>query len=280
MREIQAKKITQAVKDLCLEANYVLGEDVLEALNEALRFEESEIGRELIRELIKNAQIAAKEKLPICQDTGTVIVFVELGQDLRIIDGDLHEAINEGVSQAYHQGYLRKSMVSNPLRRKNTGDNTPAMIHSEIIPGEKINIRLMAKGSGAENVSKLRILKPTEGIKEIEEFVLETASQAGPNACPPMIIGIGIGGTFETAPLLAKKALLRDIRKRNSESDMAKLERELLKKINSLGIGPEGLGGRTTALAVNIETYPCHMASLPVAINIDCYAHRVKEATL
>lgn len=276
IREISNRKIVEAVKVLSLEANFFLGEDVKELLNEALRFEESPLGREVIRELLKNARIAAEEKLPICQDTGTAIVFVEIGQDARITGGDLHEAINEGISRGYKEGFLRKSMVENPLKRKNTGDNTPAMIYTEIVSGNRLMLTLMAKGAGAENCSQIKMLRPTAEIEEIENFVLEVVRQAGPNACPPIIVGIGLGGTFETAPLLAKKAILRDIRKRHSQRDLAKLEKELLKKINSLGIGPAGLGGRTTALAVNIESYPCHIGSLPVAVNLDCHAHRVK----
>lgn len=280
MREIETKKIINTVKELCIEASILLSEDVLEALNEALKKEESPEGREIIRELIKNAEVARRENLPICQDTGITVVFLEIGQDVRIIGGDLTEAINEGVSRGYKEGNLRKSIVSDPFKRKNTGDNTPAIIHTEIVPGDKIKITLMAKGAGSENVSEAKILTPAEGIEGIKKFVLEKVIAAGPNPCPPIIVGVGIGGTLEHASLLAKKALLRKLGKHNSQSDIAKLEKDLFQDINSTGIGPGGLGGRITALAVNVETYPCHMASLPVAVNINCPAHRIKEAII
>lgn len=280
MREIVAKKITETVKRLCIEANTNLSEDVLEALNKALAKEESEIGRDILRQLIANAKIARRDKLPLCQDTGFAIVFAEIGQDVRIMNGTLVEAINEGVSLGYHKGFLRKSIVADPLKRKNTGDNTPAVIHSEIVPGENIKIRLLAKGGGAENCSAIRMFKPNSRKEEIDEFVLETVEKGGPNACPPIMVGIGIGGTFDYVPLLAKKALLREVGRHHSEKDTADWERKLLEKINKLGIGPMGLGGRITALAVNIEKYPCHLSSLPVAVNIECHAHRYKEAII
>lgn len=280
MREISARKITEAVKALCLEVNTNLSEDVEDALNEALTREESPIGREVLRQIITNAEIARKEKLPLCQDTGTAVVFIELGQEVRIIDGTLEEAINEGVSLGYHKGYLRKSIVSDPLQRKNSGDNTPAIIHTEVVPGEKIKISLLCKGGGAENRSAIRMFLPTSTKEEIEKFIIETVENAGPDACPPFIVGVGIGGNFETAPLLAKKALLRPVGKHNSETDIAKWERELLEKINKLGMGPMGLGGRTTALAVNVEKRPCHISSLPVAVNMECHVHRYKYAII
>ena len=280
MREIEAKKITNTVKELCIDANINLSDDVLEALNEALKAEESENGREILRQILRNAEIARSEKLPICQDTGVTIVFAEIGQDLRITGGDLHEAINEGVSLGYKEGNLRKSIVSDPFKRKNTGDNTPAIIHTEIVPGDKIKIILMAKGAGSENVSAAKVLTPADGIEGIKKFVVETITKAGANPCPPIIVGVGVGGNLEYSCLLAKKALLRKIGKRNSQSDIAKIEKQLHEEINATGIGPGGLGGRITALAVNIETYPCHMASLPVCVNIDCHVHRVKEAII
>lgn len=280
MREILAKKITETVKRLCIEANTNLSEDVLEALNKALSKEESSAGRDILRQLINNAKIAWRDKLPLCQDTGMAIVFIEIGQDLRIMDGTLDEAVNEGVSRGYHDGYLRKSVVSDPLKRKNTEDNAPAILHTKIVPGENIKIRLLAKGGGAENCSALKMFAPNTSREEIDKFVLETVEKAGPNACPPIIVGIGVGGTFDYAPELAKKALLRTVGSHHSERDTAEWEKELLEKINKTGIGPMGLGGRTTALAVNIEKYPCHISSLPVAINIECHAHRYKEATI
>jgi fumarate hydratase subunit alpha len=280
MREILAKKITETVKRLCIEANTNLSEDVVEALNKALSKEESSTGRDILRQLINNAKIAWRDKLPLCQDTGMAIVFIEIGQDLRIMDGTLDEAVNEGVSRGYHDGYLRKSVVSDPLKRKNTEDNTPAIVHTKIVPGENIRIRLLAKGGGAENCSALRMFTPNTSREGIDEFILETVEKAGPNACPPIIVGIGVGGTFDYAPELAKKALLRTVGSHHSERDTAEWEKELLEKINKTGIGPMGLGGRTTALAVNIEKYPCHISSLPVAVNIECHAHRYKYAEI
>jgi len=280
VREISAKKITETIKNLCLEAATNLSEDVEEALNKALAKEESPVGREVIRQIINNAEIARKDKLPLCQDTGLAVVFIEIGQEVHLIDGTLEEAINEGVSRGYHEGCLRKSVITDPLIRKNTGDNTPAIIHTTFVPGEKIKIWLMAKGGGAENRSAIRMFKPTTPKQEITDFIVKTAEEAGPDACPPLIIGVSIGGNFETAPWLAKKALLRKLEQHNSESDTAKWERELLELINKTGIGPMGLGGRTTALAVHIEKYPCHISSLPVAVNIECHSHRVKETTI
>jgi fumarate hydratase subunit alpha len=280
MREISAKKITEAVKNLCLEANTDLSEDVEAALNKALKQEDSPRGREILRQVIQNAEIARKEKLPLCQDTGTAVVFIELGQEVRIIDGLLEEAVNEGVSRGYCQGYLRKSIVQDPLKRKNTSDNTPAVIHTEIVPGERIKIGLLCKGGGAENKSAVRMLKPSSTKEEIDQLILEAVKNAGPDACPPFIVGVGIGGNFDTVAMIAKKALLRPVGKHNSESDTAKWEKELLEKINKLGIGPMGLGGRTTALAVNIERRPCHISSLPVAVNMECHAHRYKSTLI
>ena len=276
MKEIQAKEIIETVKDLCIKANYELSDDVLYLLNEALKKEKSGNAREVIRELISNADIAKKVRYPICQDTGLALVFIELGQDVKIIGGDLTEAINEGVSRGYKEGYLRKSVVHDPFLRKNTNDNTPALIHTEIVPGDRIKITFMAKGGGCENVGAYKMFKPGAGREEIEEFVVDTVKAAGPNPCPPIIVGVGIGGNQENSALLAKKALLREAGKLNSNKETHKMEKELLAKINDLGIGPEGLGGTVTALAVHIETSPCHIASLPVTVSIDCHAHRIK----
>jgi fumarate hydratase subunit alpha len=280
MREIVAKKITAVVKNLCIEANTSLPEDVLTALEQALKKETSPLGREILRQLIQNARIAWRDKMALCQDTGMAFVFIELGQDVRIINGNLTEAVNEGVSRGYHDGFFRKSVVTDPLERKNSGDNTPAIIHTEIVPGEEIKIKLLAKGGGAENCSALKMFKPSSSQEEISQFILETVEKAGPNACPPIIVGVGIGGSFEHAPLIAKKALMREMGHRHSNSDLAQWEKELLEKINKTGIGPMGLGGRTTALAVSIEKAPCHISSLPVAVNLQCHSHRYKEATI
>jgi len=278
MREIVAKKINETVKRLCLEASTALPEDVLEALNKALAKETSPTGREVLRQIIQNAKVAWRDKLPLCQDTGLAVVFVEIGQDVRIIDGTLTEAINEGVSRGYKE--LRKSVARDPLKRKNTGDNTPAVIHSEIVPGENIKITLLTKGGGAENVSAIKMFNPNAGKEDISRFIIDTVIKGGPNDCPPIIVGVGVGGTFDSAPIIAKKALLREVGMHNSERDTAEWEKELHKKINASGIGPMGLGGDTTALAVHIEKNPCHISSLPVAVNIDCHAHRYKEAVI
>lgn len=280
MRELPSKKITAAVEKLCIEANTCLSEDVLEAINQALSREESPVGREILRQIIKNAEISGKEKLPLCQDTGIAVVFAEIGQEVRITDGLLEEAVNEGVSRGYKLGFLRKSMAKDPLLRENTGDNTPAIIHTEIVPGEKIKLGVLSKGGGAENRSAIRMFKPTTPRDEIEKFIIETVEKAGPDACPPLIVGVGIGANFDGAALIAKKSLLRPVGKHNSAPETAKWEKEILKKVNRLGIGPMGLGGTTTALAVNIEKRPCHISSLPVAVNIECHSHRYQEITL
>ena len=280
MRDISAKKIINAVKDLCLDASINLSEDILAALNHALSKEESPQGREIIRQIMNNAEIARREKLPLCQDTGLAVFFVEIGQEVHITEGSLVEAINEGVSRGYREGFLRKSVAVDPLARKNSGDNTPAIIHTDVVSGDRIHLWLMAKGGGAENRSAIKMFKPTSTKEEISEFIVGTVAAAGPDACPPLIIGVGIGGNFETAPLLAKRSLLRRIDQHNSQSDTAKWEKELLEKINLTGVGPMGLGGSTTALTVHIERTPCHISSLPVAVNIECHSHRVKESTL
>lgn len=278
MREIAALKITEAVKNLCQEANYNLAEDVLEAINQALAEEESPPGREILREIIKNAEIARKEKLPICQDTGLAIVFLEIGQEVQVTGGDLHEAINQGVSEGFAN--LRKSVVLSPLKRVNTNDNTPAIIHMETAPGDKIKIGVLVKGGGGENASSLKMFLPTASSEDIIKYVAEVVEKAGPQSCPPVIVGVGMGGSFDYVAYLAKKALTRPVARHHSQSDIAKLEKEMLKKINETGVGPMGLGGRITALAVHIETYPCHIASLPVAVNLECHAHRYKEIVL
>ena len=279
IREISTKEIVKVVRDLCMDANYHLGDDVLLALDKAIESEKSEPGREVLKELKENARIAREEKAPICQDCGLAVMFVEIGQDVHIIDGELKEAINEGVRQGYKDGYLRKS-ACDPFTRKNTGDNTPAIIHMEIVPGSNIKITFAPKGGGAENMSRVTMLTPAAGLEGIEEFVINRVKESGSNPCPPTIIGIGIGGTFERSAILAKKAILRKIGDRNPDQYLAKIEEELLAKINKLGIGPMGYGGNTTSLDVFIEAEPCHIASLPLAVNVQCHAARHKEAII
>jgi fumarate hydratase subunit alpha len=280
MKEIDSQRISDAVRDLCIEANCVLSEDVLSAIKNAQEKEESEVGKEILKLLIENVEVAKSEKIPICQDTGVAVIFVELGSDVRIVNGDLREAINEGVKRGYTEGYLRKSMVKSPVDRVNTGDNTPAIIHFNVVKGEHLKITILPKGGGSENMSQLKMLTPSEGVEGVKRFVIETVKKAGSNPCPPIVVGVGIGGNFEYAPLLAKRALLRTLGEHNPDPKIAKLEEELLEEINKTGIGPQGLGGRVTALAVNIETHPCHITALPVAVNIECHAHRHKEVVL
>jgi len=281
MRELSTDVITNTVERLCMESNYFLPRDVKKALEDAVLKEESPVGRDTLLDILKNAEIAERNQVPICQDTGLTVVFVELGQDLRLVGGDFNEAINEGVRRGYKNGYLRKSAVDDPfLVRKNTGDNTPAIIHTTIVKGDKLKIIIAPKGGGSENMSALRMLTPSEGIKGIKKFVVDTVDKAGSNPCPPVIVGVGIGGTIEMTALIAKKALLRTVGEHNPNPEVAKLENELLEEINNLGIGPQGFGGRITALAVNIETFPAHLASMPVAVNIQCHAARHKEAVL
>lgn len=280
LRTIEASKITEVVKLLCIEANYDLPDDILSKIKENLKTEESKLGREILKNIIENAEIAKQRRLPICQDTGLAVVFVEIGQDVHVINGSLNDAINEGVRRGYNLGYLRKSVVDDPLNRKNTGDNTPAIIHYSVVSGDKLSITVAPKGAGSENMSTLKMLKPSDGVEGVKKFVLDTVEAAGPNACPPLIIGIGIGGDFELAPYLAKKALLRPVGHKNKNVRIAEMEVELLDKINRIGIGPQGLGGTTTALAVNIETYPTHIACLPVAVNIGCHVTRHASAVL
>ncbi len=280
MREIPAQKIVATVSNLCQAANTELPEDVVEALGRALKNETSPLGRNILRQIVNNALIAREEKLPLCQDTGLAVVFAEVGEEVRITGGSLVEAVNEGVSRGYKEGFLRKSVVADPLLRENTGDNTPAILHTELVPGDRFKLQLMCKGGGAENRSQIKMFKPTSTKEEIEQFILTAIEQAGPNACPPLIVGVGLGGNFETAPLLAKKALLRPLGKLHSAPDTAAWERELFEKANKLGVGPMGLGGNSTVLAVQIERRPCHISSLPVAVNIECHAHRCQEASL
>ncbi|OAT81382.1 fumarate hydratase [Desulfotomaculum copahuensis] len=280
MRNIPASEITGTVAGLCQQANYQLGEDVLTAIKNAGEQEISLTGRDILQQLLKNAEIAREESVPMCQDTGFAVVFLELGQEVHVTGGDLYEAVNEGVRRGYVEGYLRKSIVGDPLNRKNTGDNTPAVIHTRIVPGDKLRIVVAPKGGGSENMSAIKMLKPAEGVAGVKNFVLETVKAAGPNPCPPVVVGVGIGGTFEKAALLAKESLLRPVGRPSPDPVLAALENELLEAVNATGIGPQGLGGLTTALAVHIETYPCHIASLPVAVNLNCHASRHKEAII
>ena len=279
IREISTKEIIKVVRDLCIDANYDLGDDVLRAFNQAIEKEDSGTGREVLKELIENARIAREEQVPICQDCGLAVVFIEIGQDVHITGGDLKEAINEGVRQGYMEGYLRKS-ACHPITRKNTGDNTPAILHLQIVPGDKMKIIFAPKGGGSENMSRVDMLTPAVGIEGIKDFVVKRVKESGSNPCPPTIIGIGVGGTFERSAILAKKALLRNIGDRNPDLELAKIEGEILASINKLGIGPMGYGGDTTSLDVFLEIEPCHIASLPVAVNIQCHAARHKEAVI
>lgn len=281
LREIKTSDITETVAQLCQRANVVLDEEVLAALRQAQQTEESPLGKEVLGQIIENARIAERRNLPLCQDCGTAVVFLEIGQEACIIGDDLYTAVAEGVRQGYAQGYLRKSMVSQPFSaRKNTGDNTPPVIHTEIVPGNRIKVICLPKGAGAENMSKLAMLRPGDGREGIIDLVLRTVDEAGANPCPPLIIGLGIGATAEEAMLLAKKVLLRQAGKPNSDPEVAELEKELLSRINDLGIGPLGLGGSTTALAVHAEVKPTHIASLPVAVNLQCHSARHQEAVL
>jgi fumarate hydratase subunit alpha len=279
MREINVELITGKVRDLCMRANTDLGEDVLQAFDRAMEKEESPLGIEILKELKENARIAKEEDVPICQDTGFAVVFIELGQDVHLVGGDLKEAVFEGVRQGYRDGYLRKS-VCHPFTRVNTGDNTPAIVHTEIVPGDKVKIVVAPKGGGSENMSRVVMLTPSDGIEGIKRFVIQRVKDSGSNPCPPTIVGVGIGGTFEQAALLAKKSLLRSLGSKNPDPELDRLESEILEEINRLGIGPQGLGGRTTSLAVHILMMPCHIASFPLAVNIQCHVQRHKEAVI
>jgi fumarate hydratase subunit alpha len=279
MREIDMKLITEQVRDLCIQANIDLGEDVFQAFDRAIEKEESPVAVDILKELKENARIAKQEKVPICQDTGFAVVFVELGQDVHLMGGSLTEAIHEGVRRGYRDGYLRKSMC-HPFTRENTGDNTPAVIHTDVVPGDRIKIILAPKGAGSENMSRVVMLTPSEGIEGIKRFVIQRVKESGSNPCPPTIVGVGIGGTMEQAALLAKKSLLRPLGSRNPSPELDQLESEMLGGINQLGIGPQGLGGRTTSLAVHVLMMPCHIASLPLAVNIQCHVQRHKETVI
>ena len=275
MKEINASDITAAVSDMCIQANLTLAPDMVQALDTAVETEVSPLGKKILGQLEENLVLAKGEQIPICQDTGMAVFFVRIGQEVHV-EGDLTEAINEGVRRGYTEGYLRKSVVRDPLLRTNTGDNTPAIIHYEVVPGEELSITIAPKGFGSENMSRQYMLKPADGIEGVRNAVIKTVSEAGPNACPPFVVGVGIGGDFELSAILAKKALTRSVNKRNELPHICKLEEELLTAINQLGIGPAGLGGRNTALAVNIETYATHIAGLPVAVNMCCHVNRHK----
>ena len=274
MRELEVNKITEAVRDMCIRINHELSDDMKQALNGAEASEESPLGKKILGQLQENLQIAESEMIPICQDTGMAVLFFEIGQDVHLTGGDFTDAVNEGVRQGYTEGYLRKSVVSDPLIRENTKDNTPAVIHTSIVPGEQVKITLAPKGFGSENMSRVFMLKPADGIEGVKNAILTAAADAGPNACPPMVLGVGVGGTFEKCALMAKQALTRPVGTHSEIPYVREMEEELLDKINGLGIGPGGLGGTTTALAVNINTYPTHIAGLPVAVNICCHVNR------
>lgn len=274
MREIKVNKITEAVRRMCISSNYHLPEDVRQAIGTALEKEDGSIARGILGQLVENEKMASEREVPICQDTGMACVFLEVGQDVHLTGGDLYDAVHEGVRLGYTEGYLRKSVERDPIRRGNTGDNTPAMITTDIVPGDRIKITVAPKGFGSENMGALKMLKPSAGLEGIKDFILETVEQAGPNPCPPIVVGVGIGGNFDHVALLAKKALLRPVTIRHPDPFYAALEEELLDRINALGIGPQGFGGRTTALGVNIETLPTHIAGMPCAVNISCHVTR------
>ena len=281
MREINVAEITDTVARLCVDSNYYLPEDVKKALENARGKEESDLGREILGDIIKNAEIARANDVPICQDTGLAVFFLELGQDVRLVGGDLNKAIDEGVRRGYKDGYLRASSVDDPfIVRKNAGDNTPAIVHVNIVPGDRIKLTIAPKGGGSENMSALAMLTPSVGVTGVKKFVVDTIDKAGSNPCPPVVVGVGVGGTIEKTTLLAKQALLRTIGEYNPNPEVARIEKELLEEINNLGIGPQGFGGRTTALAVHIETFPAHIASMPVAVNVQCHAARHREAII
>jgi fumarate hydratase subunit alpha len=281
MREISCEKITETVARLCIESNYYLGDDVLKALCQARDDEVSPVGRDVLEQILENVDVAREEGIPLCQDTGLTVVFLEVGQGAHIVGGDLSEAIREGVRRGYEEGYLRKSVVDKPFSaRINTRDNTPAVIHTQIVPGDRFRIIVVPKGGGSENMSALAMLKPADGRQGVVDFVVETVRKAGANPCPPTIVGVGVGGTVEKTMWLAKYSLLREVGQPSPDPEVAEVEREILERVNKLGIGPQGLGGSTTSLAVHVETYPCHIASLPVAVNLQCHSARHKEAVL
>ncbi|MEG1286766.1 MAG: fumarate hydratase [Clostridium sp.] len=281
MRDVSVNIVRDIVKDLCIEANYYIGDDIKEGLMVGKSEEKFAIAKDVLDRIIENDEIAKNEKMPICQDTGMACVFLDIGQDVHFIDGNLETAINEGVKRGYDEGYLRKSVVKDPvIYRVNTLDNTPAVIYYNIVDGDKVKITVSPKGFGSENMSKVAMLKPSDGLEGVKKFILKTVEEAGPNPCPPMVVGVGIGGTFDKVAYLSKKALLRSIKERNKNEIYAQLEEELLKDINSLGIGPQVFGGLTTALGINIETYPTHIAGMPVAVNISCHVTRHKERVI
>ena len=280
MREISVTQITDAVERLCIDANTHLPGDVKCAIARCRACEDGIIAQGVLDKIIENYEIADSENVPICQDTGMACVFLEIGQDVHLVGGDLAQAVDEGVRRGYDRGFLRKSVVADPVRRGNTGDNTPAMLYTEIVPGEQVKITVAPKGFGSENMSAIRMFKPSAGLQGIKDFILETVENAGPNPCPPMVVGVGIGGTFDKAALLAKKALMRPLDVRNPDPYYAQLETEMLEKVNALGIGPQGFGGRTTAIGLNIETMPTHIAGMPCAININCHVTRHKTEVL
>lgn len=274
VREINVKDLTDNIREMCIEANHYLSSDMEAALKKAADTEKSELGRKILHQLQENLEIADKEMIPICQDTGMAVIFMEIGQDVHFVGGNFEDAVNEGVRRGYQDGFLRKSVVKDPLIRENTKDNTPAILYTEIVPGDKVKITIAPKGFGSENMSRVFMLKPADGMEGVKNAILTAVKDAGPNACPPMVVGVGIGGTFEKCAVLAKKALTRNLNEHSEIPYVKDLEEEMLEKINSLGIGPGGLGGTTTALAVNINTYPTHIAGLPVAINICCHVNR------
>ncbi len=280
MREIHVDEITRAVRGMVMEACVDLGPDMVRALERARRTEKSPLGLAVLDQLLANADLARRERIPMCQDTGTAVFFVDVGQDAHVVGGLLADAVNEGVRQGYRDGYLRASIVGDPLTRVNTKDNTPAVIHTELVAGDRVRIAFTAKGAGSENMGRMAMLKPADGKEGVTRFVLETIKAAGPNACPPLVVGVGIGGTFDKVTSLAKHAIMRDVGAPSPDPEVAAYERELLEKANQLGLGPQGMGGTTTALAIHVETYPCHVASLPVAVNIQCHANRHREVVL
>jgi len=280
MRTVEAAAVTAAVRDLCIRINPQMGADMLAALERARGMEESETGRAVLERLLENARVAREHLFPICQDTGTAVVFLDLGQDVHIAGGDLEAAIHEGVRQGYREGYLRASLVHGPLNRLNTGDNTPAIVYTRVVPGDRVTLSVLAKGAGCDNMSRLAMLTPSDGRDGVVRFVVRAVAEAGPNPSPPLIVGVGLGGTFEQAALLSKRALLRPVGAPHADPSLAGLEAELLRRINDLGIGPAGFGGRVTALAVHVESHPTHIASLPVAVNLDCHSHRAGGVVL
>jgi fumarate hydratase subunit alpha len=274
MREVNVKLVSDAVKDLSISTNCILGDEEVAYIKKMLKVEESPTGKEILEMLLENARIAREEMIPICQDTGFTVVFLEVGQDVHFAGGDINEAIADGVRRGYTEGFLRKSILADPIKRVNTGDNTPPVVHLSIVPGDKVKVTIAPKGGGSENMSAVKMLKPAEGIEGVKNFVVERVDAAGGNPCPPVVVGVGIGGTFEKVAYLAKKALLRPLGSRHADPFYADVEEELLKRVNATGIGPQGLGGRVTALDVHIEVYPCHIASLPAAVNLNCHASR------